>query len=79
MHGVKYTRLAHYTTAIKNLRTQIKSTPAPVSQSLLNSYVAAYDALAAYQAHGERVARTIPAIVTGRRNVTLVGVFPVAP
>ena len=77
MHGAKFKRLGQFTAAINNLKAQVKATPAPVPQAMLDKLAAAYRARAAYQAHGDPVARTIPVFVTGRRAVAFVGVFPV--
>jgi hypothetical protein len=77
MTGKKYKRMGQFRTTIDKLLAQIKATPAPVPQSLIDSLLDAYHALRDYQWQGDPVRRTIPVVVTGRRAVALVGVFPV--
>jgi hypothetical protein len=77
MRGAKYGRVGQFTEAIEDVRAQIRATPAPVPQALLNKLVRAYYALSTYRTHGDSVTRTIPVFVTGRRAVALVGVDPI--
>jgi hypothetical protein len=77
VNGARFPRLkALKVTAARALARVKKASPAPASTSALDALDSAEHALSRYAFQGRPVKRTITVVVTGRRDVGLVGVDP---
>jgi hypothetical protein len=76
--GATYKRQAKFQAGTDVLADRVKASPKPVPQTLLDKLVAAYRALDVYQNSGDPTTRTVTLVVTGRRDVTIVGLGPLA-